>query len=148
MYQKKSIVNILKKIYNLQQEVKAIEKDSENPYFKSSYFDINKIIEVLKPILNTQGLAIYQPVIFQDGKNILTTTVADIESGEFITSSISLPDNLEPQKMGSAITYLRRYSLQSMLFLQAEDDDGSIASPKNTTKGQSNNNSNGAELPF
>jgi hypothetical protein len=139
--------NILKKVFNLQQEVKAIEKDSENPYFKSNYFDINKMIEVLKPILKTQGLAIYQPVVYQDMKNILKTIIFDTESGEFIESSISLPDNLEPQKMGSAITYLRRYSLQSMLFLQAEDDDGSTASPKNITKGQAKT-ANSAEVPF
>lgn len=138
--------NILKKVFNLQQEVKAIEKDSENPYFKSNYFDINKMIEVLKPILKTQGLAIYQPVVYQDMKNILKTIIYDTESGEFIESSISLPDNLEPQKMGSAITYLRRYSLQSMLFLQAEDDDGSTASPKNITKGQAYKT--GIEQPF
>lgn len=138
--------NILKKVFNLQQEVKAIEKDSENPYFKSNYFDINKMIEVLKPILKTQGLAIYQPVVYQDMKNILKTIISDTESGEFIESSISLPDNLEPQKMGSAITYLRRYSLQSMLFLQAEDDDGSTASPKNITKGQAYKT--GIEQPF
>lgn len=138
--------NILKKVFNLQQEVKAIEKDSENPYFKSNYFDINKMIEVLKPILKTQGLAIYQPVVYQDMKNILKTIISDVESGEFIESSISLPDNLEPQKMGSAITYLRRYSLQSMLFLQAEDDDGSTASPKNITKGQAYKT--GIEQPF
>ena len=139
--------NILNKVFNLQQEVKAIEKDSENPYFKSNYFDINKMIEVLKPILKTQKLAIYQPVVYQDMKNILKTIIADTESGEFIESSISLPDNLEPQKMGSAITYLRRYSLQSMLFLQAEDDDGSTASPKNITKGQAVFK-NGIEQPF
>ena len=139
--------NILKKVFNLQQEVKAIEKDSENPFFKSNYFDINKMIEVLKPILKTQGLAIYQPVVFQDNKNILKTIIADTESEEMIESSISLPDNLEPQKMGSAITYLRRYSLQSMLFLQAEDDDGSLASPKNITKGQAVYK-NGIEQPF
>ncbi len=126
--------NILKKVFDLQQEIKAIEKDSENPFFKSNYFDINKLIEVLKPLLNKYKLAIYQPVSYQDGKNILETIVADTESEELIKSSISLPDNLEPQKMGSAITYLRRYSLQSLLFLQAEDDDGSKASPNNTTK--------------
>lgn len=128
--------NILKKIFDLQQEVKAIEKDIENNFFKSTYFDINKMIEVLKPVLKKYSLAVYQPVVFQDNKNILKTIVADTESGEFIEGSISLPDNLEPQKMGSAITYLRRYSLQSMLFLQAEDDDGNLSSPKNVAKGQ------------
>lgn len=139
--------NILKKIFNLQQEVKAIEKDSDNPYFKSKYFDINKIIETLKPILKKEGLAIYQPVVFQDGKNILKTFIADYECGEQIESSITLPDNLEPQKMGSAITYYRRYSLQSLLMLEAEDDDGNVASPQNTTKGQAVFK-NGIEQPF
>ena len=141
--------NILKKIFDLQQEVKAIEKDSDNPYFKSKYFDINKIIETLKPILKKQGLAIYQPVVFQDNKNILKTFIADYKSGEQIESSITLPDNLEPQKMGSAITYYRRYSLQSLLMLEAEDDDGNNSSPQNTIKSKSeNSNNNSAALPW
>jgi len=140
--------NILKKIFNLQQEVKAIEKDSDNPYFKSKYFDINKIIETLKPILKKEGLAIYQPVVFQDNKNILKTFIADYESGEQIESSITLPDNLEPQKMGSAITYYRRYSLQSLLMLEAEDDDGNISSPQNTVKKGQDKNSNSPDLPW
>ena len=126
--------NILKKLLELQKEVKPIEKDSKNPYFNSAYFDINKLIDVLKPTLNKLGLVIYQPVEYRDSKNILKTILADVESGERVETSITLPDNLEPQKMGSAITYLRRYTLQSLLFLQAEDDDGSNASPNNTGK--------------
>lgn len=122
---------IAKKIFDLQQEVKPITKDEKNPFFNSQYFDINKLIEVLKPLLAKKSLMIYQPVVFLDGKNILKTIIIDTESSETIESSVALPDNLEPQKMGSAITYLRRYSLQSMLFLQAEDDDGSVSSPKN-----------------
>src|SRR5574343_635390 len=110
--------NILKKLLELQKEVKAIEKDSTNPYFNSAYFDINKLIDVLKPTLNQLGLVIYQPIEYKDAKNVLKTLVVDCESGEQVESSITLPDNLEPQKMGSAITYLRRYTLQSLLFLQ------------------------------
>jgi hypothetical protein len=145
--------NVLVKIFDLQQTVKAIEKDSTNPYFNSQYFDINKIIETLKPILKDLKLAIYQPIIFIEGKNILKTVIADIETSEVIESQISLPDNLEPQKMGSAITYLRRYCLQSMLFLQAEDDDGSTASPKNTAlesygKNIKSNTNKKFEIPF
>lgn len=126
--------NILKKLLEVQKEVKAIGKDSTNPYFNSAYFDINKLIDVLKPTLNKLGLVIYQPVEYKETKNILRTVVCEVESGEQIESSIVLPDNLEPQKMGSAITYLRRYTLQSLLFLQAEDDDGSNASPRNIIK--------------
>jgi len=51
--------------------------------------------------------------------------IKDSETGDELgRSNIYLPDNVEPQKMGSAITYYRRYSLQSMLLLEAEDDDG------------------------
>jgi hypothetical protein len=38
-----------------------------------------------------------------------------------------LPENSDPQKMGSTITYFRRYALQSLFLLQAEDDDGHSA---------------------
>ena len=54
--------------------------------------------------------------------------VIDTESGESVTSSIVLPQIDDPQKLGSAITYYRRYTLQSLLGLQAEDDDANSAS--------------------
>lgn len=138
---------ILSKLFAIQQSIKAIEKDLTNPYFNSKYFDINKIIETLKPILKENNVAIYQPIVFQDGKNVLKTIISDVGSGEQIESSITLPDNLEPQKMGSAITYLRRYSLQSILLLEAEDDDGSVASPQNTVKAKPKS-PNSPDLPF
>ena len=49
-----------------------------------------------------------------------------------INSSIKLPKNLDAQKLGSAITYFRRYTLQSLLALQAGDDDGNLAAQKDT----------------
>ena len=125
------------KLLELQNRVGAISKDSKNPFLKSNYFDINKIIETLKPLLEELGLLIMQPIIFKDGKNILRTEVifqsdSDVQLG-IVHSEIALPDNLEPQKMGSAITYYRRYSLQSLLFLQAEDDDGTNTKAKTPT---------------
>lgn len=127
-------MSIYPKLLELQKTVGAVTKDSKNPYFNSAYFDINKLIEVLKPTLNTLGLVVYQPVEHINGESILKTLVVDSETGEKVESSIALPSGIEPQKMGSAITYLRRYTLQSLLFLQAEDDDGSAASPKNISK--------------
>ena len=119
----------MKKLLDLQKRVGAISKEQTNPFFKSKYFDINALIDNLKPILNELGLVIVQPLQVQDGRTLLTTLVIDTESGEQIGGSIALPDNLEPQKMGSAITYYRRYSLQSLLLLQAEDDDGNKTKP-------------------
>ena len=126
--------NLYKKLLAIQQEVGAITKDSENPYFKSFYFDVNGLLAELKPVLNKHGVVVLQPLTNIDGKNALKTILIDQESGETIEDKIILPDIQDPQKMGSAITYYRRYSLQSMFLLQAEDDDGNSASEKKTGK--------------
>ena len=51
------------------------------------------------------------------------TTIIDFETGEKIETVISLPTNLTPQQLGSAITYFRRYTLASLLSLEIDDDD-------------------------
>jgi len=124
------MIKISTKLYNFHSKIKAIEKSSVNPFFNSNYFDINKVLEVITPILQECKLVVTQPIIITDGKSALATIIVDIESGEKIESTILLPENLEPQKMGSAITYFRRYALQSILSLRAEDDDAEITKPK------------------
>ena len=69
-----------------------------------------------------------QPLTNIDGKAAIQTILVDSETGEKIENITPLTENPDPQKMGSAITYFRRYSLQSLLGLQAEDDDGNKAS--------------------
>lgn len=121
---------IAKKLLKVQQEVGAISKDSSNPFFKSNYFDINKLLAELKPILNKEGLVLLQPLSTIDGRAAIETIVIDPESGENITNTTVIPENVDPQKMGSAVTYFRRYALQSFFALQAEDDDANNASGK------------------
>lgn len=114
------------KLLEFQKKVGAISKDETNPFFKSKYFDINGLIEAIKPVLNELGLVLAQPIgITENGKNALSTILLDGEN-IILSSEILLPDNIDPQKMGSAITYYRRYAIQSMLLLQAEDDDGNM----------------------
>ena len=130
------------KLLEFQQKVGAIKKDSQNPHFKNRYFDINTLIDTIKPILNELGLTISQPLDIENGKNVLRTMVLD---GEKLLAhcEILLPDLQDPQKVGSALTYYRRYSLQSLLFLEAEDDDSNIASGiTNQPTKQTNNNYN------
>lgn len=120
--------NLYAKLLKVQQEIKAVKKEENNPFFKSKYFDINGLLEALKPVLNANGLVVMQPLTVDEGKPAITTVIVDPDSGELTNSVALLPDNLDPQKMGSAITYMRRYSLQSFFLLQAEDDDGNVAS--------------------
>ena len=118
---------ITNKLFEFQKKVQAIKRDATNPFFKSKYFDINTLIEEVKPILNELGLIIIQPFAVMNNQSVLVTQIIDQENGEKIESTVVLPDNMKPQEFGSAVTYFRRYSLQSMLFLQAEDDDGNMA---------------------
>lgn len=123
------------KLLEVQKEIGAIKKDSENPYFKSMYFDINALLEQVKPVLNGKGLIIMQPLTNIDGKLALKTSIMESEGIDAITEICPLPDIADPQKAGSAITYFRRYALQSLLALEAEDDDGnSSSSPKQPVK--------------
>lgn len=117
-----------KKLLKIQKEVEKISKESENPFFHSKYFDINKLLDVIKPMLNAGGILLLQPLSEVNGKATIKTILYDTESDTTLEFETPLTENPDPQKMGSAITYYRRYSLQSLLGLQAEDDDGNKAS--------------------
>ena len=126
--------SIYKKLLKFQMEVEAIKKDSTNPHFKSKYFDINTLLEEVIPKLAAAGLVLTQCLATNDDGTItfLVSKVIDSDSGEELVSQVKLPDVLKPHELGSAITYYRRYSLQSMLGLMAEDDDGNTASGRSS----------------
>ena len=113
-------MSIYKQLLEVQKEVGAISKDSKNPFFKSKYFDINKLIEVVNPVLSKHGLVLLQPI--EDNK--VVSRLFDAESEKCVESWLELPNLSDPQKIGSAISYYRRYTLSSLLGLQAEDEDG------------------------
>lgn len=121
------------KLLESQKKIGAVSKSKDNPYFKSKYADINIYLEEVKPVLNEQGLILLQPTVIVDGKNALETIVRDATTGEEIKSTLFIPDGADIQKFGGGLTYLRRYELQSLLGLEAEDDDGNIASGKKTS---------------
>jgi hypothetical protein len=119
--------SINQKLFALQQEIGAISKDAKNPFFKSSYFDINSLLKNLKPLLGKYKLVLHQPII----KGEVHSIIECVDTNEITKpSSLELPDISDPQKLGSCITYFRRYTLVSLLGLQADDDDGNLASNK------------------
>jgi hypothetical protein len=119
--------NLRERLFHAKADLGKVPKDSVNPYFKSKYFDINSLLEHVEPVLQKHGLLVLQPV---SGDSV-TTIITDVETGSQITSSAPLTTKGDPQKLGSEITYLRRYTLQSLLALQAEDDDANAASGRN-----------------
>jgi hypothetical protein len=110
------------KLFAALQEIKPITKDKTNPHYKSRYADINNILEDVKPIIHKHGLFILQPITDHQ----IFTNIYDGSTGDILVSaSMELNTSLSPQQRGSEITYYRRYLLQSLLCLEAiEDDDG------------------------
>ena len=117
-------MNLYTKLNEVKKEIGAISKDATNPFFKSKYFDINSLLKHVEPLLQKNGLLLLQPII----KGEVFSEIVDIESGESVTSSIPLPQIDDPQKIGSCVSYYRRYTLQSLISLQYEDDDANSAS--------------------
>ena len=112
------------KLHRAKLAIGKVTKNANNPHFKKSYADLNAIIEAVEPILLENGLLLLQPI----QGNSVCTQIIDIDSGDKIESCMELPAGMNPQQQGSAITYYRRYTLQSILSLQAVDDDGEAAS--------------------
>ena len=96
----------------------------------SKYADLNAILSTVEPVLLENGLLLIQPI----QGNSVCTQIVDVDSGSMLESCMDLPQGVNPQNMGSAITYYRRYTLQSALSLQAVDDDGEKASKEEQPK--------------
>ena len=123
-------MSIYTKLFEAKKEIGKISKDSKNPFFKSKYFDINSLLEHVEPILQKHNLLLLQPIT--EGK--VRTEIIDVETGEKVTSEIALPQLNDPQKLGSCVSYYRRYTAQSLICLQSTDDDANLASKKAPVK--------------
>lgn len=112
-------MSLHKKLFEIQGTVEALTKDTKGYNYK--YFDINQMLEKLKPLFQKHNLLILQPL--EDDR--VYTRIIDLDSEEVAESSLALTIGAKPQDLGSEVTYYRRYTLQSLLGLQAEDDDAS-----------------------
>jgi hypothetical protein len=122
-----SIKNISTALLAAQKAMGNAVKGVANPFFKRKYADLNAIREATIPALNENGITVLQ---VPNGTTVNTTLLH--ESGEYITSEIDIvcakPN--DPQSYGSAVSYARRYSLQSLLCVGAEDDDAETATTR------------------
>ena len=116
-------MTIYKKLFKITSTMDKMKKDSTNPFFNSKYFDVNQLIEAVRPALIAEDLLLLQPI----ENNQVGTRIIDVESGECVEAFLPLPDIQDPQKIGSAVTYYRRYTLQSLLSIESMDDDGNLA---------------------
>lgn len=118
-----TVAKLTAALVKAQAEVQNPTKNKANPHFKSTYADLPAVLEAVVPVLNAHGLAVCQLLSEYAGYPALTTVLTH-ESGEFYESTINLrPAKTDPQGVGSAITYLRRYSLLALAGVAADDDD-------------------------
>jgi hypothetical protein len=104
-----------------------IHKESDNPYFKSKYADLSVILTAIENDAAKVGLVITSRLdITSAGERILITELEHKDSMERIASIFPV-FGAKPQEIGSSVTYARRYNIQSLLNLAAEDDDGNAA---------------------
>lgn len=109
-------------------EIQNATKDAKNPHFKSDYASLKAVIETTKPVLGEHGIVVLQGPGW-DGQQCTLTTRFLHFSGEWIETVAGTPvSKADPQGVGSAISYLRRYSLAAMAGITQEDDDGNAAS--------------------
>lgn len=128
-----------------QQSMGKVKKDAKNPAFRSNYATLQSILETIEGPLWDNGLLVVQQFQYDrivhgrndaagEGTPILITRLVHAASGESIESvvAVSSKDPHDPQKVGSAITYYRRYSLLALLGLTPEEDDdgNSAAQPR------------------
>ena len=125
---------LLQKLSLVKSEMGKVVKGSNNPFFKSSYADLNSHLDLIEPLLEKHGLILAQPVVAAPQCNIVISRIFDTTTGEFIESSMTLPTFDDMQKLGGAITYARRYTLSALGAMGAEDDDANFATGKGGIK--------------
>lgn len=133
MQKSESIKCIAKALLLFHMKVDIIKKDANNPFFKSKYASLSNILENIQLPLSESGLSFSQ---IPTGEGGLTTILMHGESGEYLIGEyVMKPSKNDPQGIGSAITYQRRYALCAILGLNIEeDDDGNNASGKGDNK--------------
>tara|TARA_R110002012_G_scaffold34271_1_gene99193 strand:- start:12689 stop:13261 length:573 start_codon:yes stop_codon:yes gene_type:complete len=127
MKSSESIKNLCEALVKAQDSMGGAVKSSSNPFFKSSYADLTSVIKAIKQPFSDNGISYTQfPVNSDSGVGVVTRLMH--VSGEWLEEEYTLPIvKRDPQSAGSAITYARRYALQSIAGIPTADDDAESA---------------------
>ena len=128
MPQSESIKELATALSKVQGELTYAKKDSANPFFKSRYADLESVWDACRSLLAANGLSVIQmPANFFEGRMWLVTKLCH-SSGEWIEQEMSVPvQKMDVQGCGSALSYMRRYSLSAFIGIVQADDDGNAA---------------------
>lgn len=107
-----------------QGKISGAKKDQENPHFKAKFAGLSSTWDACREALSENGLAIVQTMRITPEGYVLRTTLGH-KSGQWIRGDTPLlMERQGMQPLGSAVTYARRYGVQSMTGIAPVDDDG------------------------
>jgi ERF superfamily len=141
MQQSETINELAAALAKAQASMRGATKDATNPHFRSRYADLASIWEACRGPLTSNGLTILQaPATIFAGEplaaQVSVTTRMLHSSGQWLEGTVSAAVKPDPQSIGSAITYLRRYGLASLAGVAPEDDDGEAAMARSDERPQ------------
>lgn len=107
-----------------------VHADKVNPAFRSKYSSLAEILDTVKAEAAKHNLAVRQIIQSEDGKVSVLTSFLHRSGVEFDGGKVSFKsEGLNPQQLGSALTYLRRQSISTACGISTDvDDDGAKAS--------------------
>ncbi len=136
MYQSEQINELATALAKAQGQMQHAIKDSVNPHFKSKYADLASVIDAIRVPLSENGLSFMQPIRIENNVNVLDTILFHT-SGQWIKSTVAVnvdgTNRNAIQAFGAALSYLRRYSLSSLIGISQDDDDGNSATQATVT---------------
>ena len=110
-----------------QGQVENATKNAANPHFRSKYADLAEVLNTVRPVFAKHGLSLIQSPSFDGSLASVTTILAHAGGGYITTTASCVPAKADAQGIGSATTYLRRYSAAAVAGIAQEDDDGNAA---------------------
>ena len=139
MKKSETLTEFSKAFAKTQKEMKQPLKDANNPFFKSKYVPLENVVEAITESASKNGLSFTQFPSSDEFGNVTVGTLVMHNSGEWIEYD---PIKNDPQSIGSAITYAKRYALSAIFGITSDqDDDGNEATqtkkqPSTKTKKQ------------
>jgi len=132
MEQSDSIGSLAKALCIVQSQLEGARKDSKNTFLKSSYADLSSVWDACRDLLHKNELAVVQTSSVIEGRDLVVVTTLMHSSGEWIRGQLAVPlTKQDPQGIGSAFTYARRYALSAIVGISPEDDDAESTTLRN-----------------
>ena len=131
----------------VQAKLEGAKMDGSNPFFKSKYATLFSVWEASRKSLTDNGLSVVQTCSVGESEGLIVDTTLLHSSGQWISGELAIkPAKNDPQGVGSAITYARRYGLASIIGICPEDDDAESAMERKPTAQMPNSKTSPAQL--